>query len=520
VLGALIVGLLLAWFAVRRMRRQVLAPILELRRAALAMRDSKLDYVIELTGSTVELQDLASTLNETAVSLGATHRVLRDQAYTDELTQLPNRKAFTEHLHTKLGESGDRRIAVLFVDIDDFKDVNDSLGHTCGDELLSIVGRRLRASIRDDDFVARLGGDEFAFVTGCGDCPDRAIVVADRVIAALKDPVKIHHAIKTVSCSIGIAISDPDAGIGVADELVRNADFAMYMAKSQGKNRFELFAPLMHTEMLARSEFRHDLSRAVQLEQLVLYYQPVLDLDSGTLRGFEALIRWQHPTRGLLLPSDFIALAEETGDIIGIGTWVIDQACRYLATLLQDTPDGSKLQMAINVSALQIATPAFVDIVKNTVSHYAVPAGAITLEITEAVALTNTEAAVLVLTELRRYGVRIALDDFGMGYSSLSYLHQLPIDIIKIDRSFVIDLKPETDSMLQAIVTLGQSLGFEIIAEGIERSSELTRLSRFDHMAGQGYLFARPMAATDATEYCRKTIVAKEHQRSIVAEAS
>ncbi|MEO8697309.1 MAG: EAL domain-containing protein [Acidimicrobiales bacterium] len=517
ILGTLLAALLLSWLAVRRMRREVLAPILELRRAALAMREAKLDHAIELNAGTVELRDLATTLNETAVALGASHRVLRDQAYTDSLTGLPNRQALTEHLHTKLTEPGDRRLGVLFVDLDDFKDVNDTLGHAAGDELLSVVARRLRLGTRGNEFFARIGGDEFAIVVDCGDHPGEALIVAERAIAALNEPVRIGNTTTTVSCSIGIATSDAGAGAEVAGELIRNADFAMYMAKSQGKNRFDVFAPSMHADMLAQAEFRRDLSQAAVLDQLVIYYQPIVDLSAGALQGFEALIRWQHPIRGLLAPSEFIALAEETGDIIEIGNWVLDHACASLAALRRDIPGGSALHMAINVSAHQITGPSFVDTVKEVLRRHDVPAEAVTLEITEAVALTNTEVATHVLAELRRHGLLIALDDFGVGYSSLRYLQDLPIDVIKIDRSFVMNREGDTDSMLMAIVTLGQSLGLEVIAEGIETPAELERLRAFDHIAGQGYLIARPMPEADATLFARSNTIAAERTQLCIA---
>lgn len=351
VIGSLFLALLLSWFAARRMKRQILMPILTLRRAALAMRESKLDHVIEFNGGTIELQDLAATLNQAALALGATHRTLRDQAYTDELTGLANRKALAEHLQAKLSEPGNHRIGVLFVDLDDFKVVNDSLGHAAGDELLSIVARRLTSSLRDGDFLARLGGDEFAMVIECNDSPIEAITVAERAIAVLSEPIRVHNTTPVVTCSIGIVTSEFGDDAGAADELLRNADFAMYMAKSQGKNRFDLFAPSMHAKMVARNDLKRDLSHAVELRQLVLYYQPIVDLGSSAVRGFEALIRWRHPTRGLLAPSEFIALAEDTRDIIGMGAWIIDQACRDLATMRHDAPGNAALQMSINVSA-------------------------------------------------------------------------------------------------------------------------------------------------------------------------
>jgi diguanylate cyclase (GGDEF)-like protein len=518
VLLTLLLGLALGWLAVRRMRRQVLGPILELRAAALAMREARFDRVIELDGGTVELQELAQTLNETAATLGATHRELRDQAHTDALTGLPNRAALIEHLHTRLNEPGAGRTAVLFIDVDDFKTVNDSLGHTAGDTLLSVVAHRLRSVIRDTDFVARLGGDEFAVIVGCGDRPDEALALAERTVATFSEPVRVGDTTMPVSCSIGVATSDAGAGPEAAGELLRNADFAMYMAKSQGKNRFEVFAASMHAEMLGRVTLKQDLGRAVQQEQLALHYQPVVDLDTGALRGFEALVRWQHPTKGLLPPNEFIALAEETGDIIAVGGWVLERACRDLALLRRAAPHASTLQMAINVSACQITAPSFVDVVIAALHRHAIPADAVTLEITEAVALTSTGTATAALGELRRHGVRIALDDFGVGYSSLRYLNELPVDVIKIDRSFVTAETEGADSMLEAIVTLGANLGLDIVAEGIETPTELARLRRFASIAGQGYLLARPMPLADAANLTRgHTIAATEPQVDMAA---
>jgi EAL domain-containing protein (putative c-di-GMP-specific phosphodiesterase class I) len=271
----------------------------------------------------------------------------------------------------------------------------------------------------------------------------------------------------------------------------------------------------MHTEMLARSELQRDLAQARRLGQFVLHYQPVVDLSSGDLLGLEALIRWQHPTRGLLAPGEFIALAEDTGQIIEIGEWVVDQACRDLAARHREMPDG--LWMSVNVSAHQLTNPAFVAMVKGALDRHSVPAGSLVVEITEGVAVTNIASATEALTQLHRYGVQVALDDFGTGFSSLRYLHELPIDIIKIDRSFVMDQKGKTDSMLEAIVTLGHSLGLDIIAEGIEQSSELERLRRLGHLAGQGYLFARPMPAAAVAEFHRGNgpVAERRHQDTL-----
>jgi diguanylate cyclase (GGDEF)-like protein len=395
-----------------------------------------------------------------------------------------------------------RHTCVLFIDLDDFKIVNDSMGHAAGDELLRVVARRLRSVTRVGETVVRLGGDEFAIVLNA-DGPEAAVAAAQRALAVMQDPVAINGTSVDVGCSIGIALSAEGIGAGTSDELVRNADFAMYMAKSQGKNRYEIFAPTLHAEVLGRVKFKHELAQAVRLGQFILEYQPVIELDTRALQGFEALIRWQHPTLGLLAPSEFIALAEETGDILAMGEWVINEACHALAEhhRHQDTSERP-LWMSVNVSPVEIASAGFLETVNDALERHGVVPSSLVIEITEGVAMTDTGAAGLILSALRSTGVHIALDDFGTGFSSLRSLHELPIDVIKIDRSFLASAESDTEaeSMLEAIVTLGRSLGLDIIAEGIETSADLDRLAAFS-ISGQGYLFARPLSASDAAIY-------------------
>jgi diguanylate cyclase (GGDEF)-like protein len=466
------------------------------------MRSAQLTEPIVLTGAATELHDLARTINETSASLRATHGVLRDQASTDTLTGLPNRRAFTEMLESMLADAATSQVGVLFIDLDDFKIVNDSLGHAAGDELLRVVAQRLRSVARAGETVTRLGGDEFAIVLSA-EGSATAVAVAQRALEALDDPVHIDDTVVSVGCSIGVAMSPTGAGADAADELVRNADFAMYMAKSQGKNRFEVFAPTMHAEMLGRSQLKQDLAQAVRLGQFVLEYQPVVELDTRALLGFEALIRWQHPIRGRLGPDEFIPLAEDTGDIIGIGEWVVNEACRALAEHhRQQGPDDLPLWMSVNASPVEIAAPGFLATVQDALNRHGVAPECLVIEITEGVAMTDTGAAVVVLTALRSAGIHVALDDFGTGFASLRSLHELPIDVIKIDRSFLINAVPDTEaeSMLSAIVTLGRSLGLDIIAEGIETPVDLERLTKFG-IAGQGFLLARPLSPSAAAEF-------------------
>jgi diguanylate cyclase (GGDEF)-like protein len=494
-LGVLVVAMLGLLWGARRMSQRVVVPLAELRRAAVAMRGAGVFDPIDVRGASAELQVLAQTIEETAASLRVSHGELRDQARTDVLTGLPNRKAFVEELETRFAQP-DERLGVLFVDLDDFKIVNDSLGHAAGDELLQVVGARLRAAVRQGDLVARLGGDEFAVLVSCAQDPAAAALVAGAVLGALDEQVVISGMRITIDCSVGVATAG--AGVESPEVLLRNADFAMYMAKGRGKNCVETFAPSMHLAMQLQSDFKRDLALAAVLDQLVLHHQPVLDLTSGRVLGFEALVRWEHPDRGLVPPMDFISLAEETGDILGIGKWVLEQACADLADYRLQHP-GQSLWMSVNVSAQQLADPGFVAMVLGTLASHRLDAGALVLELTEHAAVANTSVANAALEALRSQGVRVALDDFGVGFSTLRYLRELPVDVLKIDRSFVVDAGDKANSMLSAIVSLAHTLDLDVIAEGIEEPEQLGRLQQLGALAGQGYLFSRPVPTEEAT---------------------
>lgn len=502
VIGAVVLAAVFTVLAARALQRRVLTPIQTLSATALAMRDSAHPRLDELTPhqSVAELVDLAATLHETALSLRTSHDQLRSQANTDELTGLANRKAFTETLQASIGRPRSGQLAALFIDLDDFKIVNDTMGHAAGDELLRVVAQRLSACVRNGELVARLGGDEFAILIDDVDEP-AAIAVADRALAALQAPVTIQDRTVAVACSIGVALSTSNVDSASADELVHNADQAMYAAKQYGKNRVEVFNHSLYTDAQARIELRREISQAVAQNEFELHYQPVIDLHSGQLLGFEALIRWQHPSRGLLAPGEFIALAEETGDIVNIGGWVIDQACRDLATHLAVEPDAPSLWVSVNVSAKQLECEDFAEVVLEAVKRHDIAPRSLVIEITEAVAVTNTSQAVSLLDELREHGVVIALDDFGMGFSSLRYIAELPIDLIKIDRSFVSAPDPRTAAALNAIIALGHRLDLSLIAEGIETVAELENVRAMGQLGGQGFLFARPMPVLSAATY-------------------
>jgi diguanylate cyclase (GGDEF)-like protein/PAS domain S-box-containing protein len=419
---------------------------------------------------------------------------LRHQAFHDPLTGLANRALFTDRVQHALvlgGESG--AAAVLFVDLDDFKAMNDRLGHPAGDALLCAVGTRLCSVLSPSHTVARLGGDEFAILVEDVREAATAAATADRLVNAFQQPFHVQGNEVFVTASIGIAMGDD------ADELLRSADVAMYRAKASGKAQYAFYAPTMDEEVLGRLELIADLRRARPGEQFVLHYQPSLDLATGDVVGVEALVRWEHPTRGLLQPEAFIWAAEETGLIVGLGRWVLAEACRAAARWRAEVPGASTLGLSVNVSARQLQQPGLVDDVRRALAGSGLDAGALTLEITETVLAERGDDAAAVLDGVKALGVRLALDDFGTGYSSLSRLQYLPVDELKIDRSFVqsIDSGADRAALVRAIVELGRALELTTVAEGIEHAGQVAALQRVGCRLGQGFHFARPLAAVE-----------------------
>ena len=432
-------------------------------------------------------------LNRQLVSAGVE---LNLRASTDSLTGLANRAAFADRLQAALATVERRAgtLAVLFIDLDDFKDVNDNLGHAAGDELLSATAKRLDATIRPGDLVARLGGDEFAvLLEGIPDA-DTAFAVAERIVAAVGKPAVIGDDRVEVGASVGMAMRAADSTL---DALMRDADAAMYAAKAKGKNRIERFDAGLHHLAVERQALRNELDGAVERGELVVEYQPVVDLDTGGIVGLEALVRWQHVTRGLLPPSAFISLAEETGAIIGIGASVMETAARQLRQwqLRYTLPT---LWMSVNVSVRQLDASEFADTVTEILRVTAIDPTTLVLEVTESVLADPGGGAAATLSAIRGSRVRVALDDFGTGHSSISYLRRLPVDILKIDRSFVSGPLAETgvdDVLLEAVVAMGQTLRLDVIPEGIEELDQLERLRAAGCKAGQGFLFSRPVSA-------------------------
>jgi diguanylate cyclase (GGDEF)-like protein len=389
------------------------------------------------------------------------------------------------------------------MDLDDFKTINDSLGHAAGDSVLLEMAKRLDASIRPSDTAARFGGDEFAVLLEDVGSAQDAADTAKRILESLAQPLLLEGKELFVRCSLGISIAAGETAAG-ADELIRNADAAMYIAKRDGKGGYRLFEPVMHEGVLERLELRADLQRAMTGGQLELYYQPLVNLSDGGVNGVEALLRWHHAERGMLGPDTFIPLAEEMGLIVPIGRWVLRAACRQGRQIQQLMPHEPALSMAVNLSVKQLQHSDIAADVRDALRESGLPAASLTLEITESVLMTDTDIAVQRLKELKQLGVQLAMDDFGTGYSSLSYLSRFPVDILKMDRSFLRDgATPQTSPLASAVITLGETLQLEIVAEGIESDEQWRGLRDLGCGSGQGFLFAEPMDADATLEYLR-----------------
>ncbi len=430
---------------------------------------------------------------------------LRHQAFHDSLTDLANRALFVDRLAHSLARGNRKRqpVAVLFLDLDDFKTVNDRLGHEVGDELLVAVGQRLCGCLRPADTVARMGGDEFAVLLD--EPPDAAVPVrvAERIAATLAASFELAGQELFVHASIGVAVATSNQQ--TAAELLRHADVAMYAAKTHGKNRVEVFDAVTNAAALDRLALKSDLDRALQRGQFFLLYQPVMDLRTSTPVGVEALLRWNHPERGIVSPTEFILLAEETGLIVPLGRWVLEQACRQ-ARAWDGEAGARPLTMAVNVSGRQVQGGGVVADVARALEAADLEPSRLTLEITESFLMQDAEASMTTLLELKKLGVRLAIDDFGTGYSSLTYLRRFPIDVLKIDRSFVdtITRGPEQSAVVRSMLKLGETLHLDTIAEGIERPEQLASLRSLKVTLGQGFLFARPLDPNGMRAFLRE----------------
>ena len=417
-------------------------------------------------------------------------------AYYDPLTGLPNRTLFTEHLELAVKRTADHPnhlVAVLFLDLDRFKNITDSLGHAIGDKLLKSVAGRLSGAFRPSDSVARFGGDEFAVLLNGVGSSKEVIEIGERIVKAIEQPYRLSGYEVVTSCSIGVTLST--VGYDRPEDFLRDADTAMYRAKEQGKGRLEVFDKYMHARAVSRLKLENDLRHAVERGEFEVYYQPVLELETGRLSGFEALIRWNHPERGQVSPTEFITVAEDTDLIIPMGEWILREACRqvYEWQMVYQTPEP--LTLSVNLSGKQFKQADLVERIKAILFQTRLAPECLRLEITESVVMDDAEAAIAMLRQLRSIGIQLSIDDFGTGYSSFSYLHRFPVNILKIDRSFVSRMSEDEESqgIVEMIITLASKLKMDVVAEGIETVEQLAALNAFRCKYGQGYYFARPL---------------------------
>ena len=477
-----------------RIVRFLIRPVEGLHHGVLKLQSGDYSHRIDVVRRD-ELGELAVAFNSMAAAVHDSHRVLTHRATHDPLTGLANRAALTERLSASVQPGMDRTCrheGLLIIDVDDFNDVNDSLGHEGGDALLIQLAGRLQGCVRAHDLAARLGGDEFAIVVR--DDADGSVTagIAESIHDALRAPFSVGEVRLKVSVSMGAAQRRPETGDPA--ELLRQADFAMYMAKQGGKGRYQRFDAEGYARMTHRAALRADLAAAVSRRQLRLDYQPVADLRTGEILGVEALVRWNHPTLGLLEPGEFIPLAEETGDIEAIGCWVLSTASRQAARWRASMSHCGNLWVSVNLSTLQLPSPRNLAAIESILTDPAAQADKVVLEVTETALASSVDGGITALNRLKRFGVRIAIDDFGTGYSSLSALAELPADILKIDRSFLSGDASDAPAaaMLEGILGLANKLNLEAIAEGIENPGQLDLVRSLGCRMGQGYLLSRP----------------------------
>jgi len=489
-----LLGLVLVVFGSWRLSLTLTRPISALEQAAQRMEEGETVAVTVATRD--EIGRLAQSFNRMAAGIAEREKRITQLAFNDSLTGLPNRAFFRQHLDLELKQAerrGGRALALLCVDLDNFKAVNDTLGHPAGDELLRAVAARLGANV-GDAMVARLGGDEFTIILSHRDAHEAAGAIAGRLIAALAEPFEVNGHELTAGASVGIAMAPGDAAD--ADTLLKHADLALYQAKDEGGGTYRFFEAEMNARAQARHQLEADLRRAIGHGEFELYFQPLFDLETNRIGSFEALIRWNHPSRGLVAPDEFIPLAEETGLIVPIGAWVIQEACRQAVKWPED------VRVAVNVSSVQFRRPGLANVLIQALAASGLDPRRLEVEITESIFLESSEALIAVLHSLRAMGIRIALDDFGTGYSSLSYLQSFPFDKIKIDRSFIQQLLSRAGStaIVRAITDLARALGMETTAEGVENPEQLAELRLHGCSSVQGYLFSRPVNAAGVAE--------------------
>ncbi|NET89376.1 MAG: EAL domain-containing protein [Kamptonema sp. SIO1D9] len=446
---------------------------------------------------------LEKRVQERTQQLEIANARLLEMALHDSLTGLPNRALFMKRLQSALQEvkaNKSSQFAVLFLDCDRFKVINDSLGHLVGDELLIAIAARLQSCLSNGDTLARLGGDEFAILFTEIENISNAIQMATRILDLFSHPFQLQRREVFINASIGITLGNCD--YEQPEHLLRDADTAMYRAKALGKGQFHIFDPEMHSVALRLLQLENDLRRAIERQEFVLHYQPIIDLNQGKISGFEALVRWQHPTRGLVSPGLFIPIAEETGLINPIGHWVMKQACRQLISWQQQKLVNDNLSISVNLSVRQFSQPNLIEQIDRVLAETLLNPQCLKLEITESAIMDNSQSAATILEELRKRQIHLSIDDFGTGYSSLSYLHSFRVDLLKIDKSFVQRLNGTSSNLglIPAIISIAQTMGMKAIAEGIETTQQLIQLKKLNCDFGQGYLFSEPLNSKNVVE--------------------
>ena len=487
---------------------RLIRPISNLTDAASAISNGEFSEPITLNRND-ELGILAQSFERMRIAIKKSNEQLRYAALHDRLTGLPNR-AFFNHELTQLitisQQDPDYLFAVLFIDLDGFKMINDTLGHEGGDLLLIDLARKLKASTRQSDLIARLGGDEFVILLKQIQNLETATTVADRILEKLSVPIGIKGHEVFASASIGIALSHPN--YQNIDDFLRDADTAMYEAKANGKARYTIFEPNMHFKVKQRLDLDRDLRFAIDNQELELFYQPIVNLSNQKITGFEALIRWRHPDRGLIDPDLFIPIAEEAGTIVSIDYWVLHNACQTLSQWLKLGWVDPDFTISVNISPIQFARDDFIEQISQILAETSLEPQHLQLEITETTVIKNIEDGKLIIQQLSAMGIKISLDDFGTGYSSLSYLYQLPINSLKIDRSFINNLEHDSNKLkvIRTIILLARNLDLNVIAEGIETEQQQVLLCEYCCEYGQGYFFSEPLPLNQANNLIQKSL--------------
>jgi diguanylate cyclase (GGDEF)-like protein len=494
-------GLGMAYITYRQSISEINQAIAQAEQAEREKAETEREKRIEVEKYAERLSDSLKKEENANNALRKSQKAFQHAALHDSLTNLANRQQFTEILHKLIGDfkaNPETSFYILFLDIRRFKDINDSLGHTIGDKVLMIVAKRFLRLVQKTDTVARLGGDEFAIILRNIPSVNKALKVARRILQSVSQPFSLSENRIFISVNIGIAPCDVE--YETPEDILRDADIAMHYAKEKGIGA-AVFTKELRTRFLERVQLESDLRHAIERQELLMHYQPLISLKDGSIMGFEALLRWQHRELGMISPAKFIPVAEESGLIIPITIWILQETCRQLAEWQRASPAYQKLIVSVNISGKHLSNDELIDDVEQALELAGLSPQSLKLEITESVAMENAEHTIDILTRLKRTGVQLSLDDFGTGYSSLSILHRLPFDTLKIDRSFVYSVgeNGENSEILQTIVSLAKNLKMKIIAEGIETESQLSLLQFLGCDFGQGYLMAKPQPKEEAT---------------------